>query len=335
MNSIRGLPARFLVPQDVLTPGAFLQQVTTGPRDEILSLCVDRNPWAPDFSGLPFSYTVTCCRAGSVTSLRLTNVPMVLTHVLATGPDAFTLVAGVSRGRRSNGPEPRLNALVVGEDGVVQRRFRLHYGVGDVQVDTAGNLWIGYEDEATMGGSGLAREGLAGLGPELAPRFRFNSLAKQRGLPRILNVYALNVASARDGYAYYYGVRLNDPWCFTLVQLRDAKLVGARKITELEGAHAFAVDDDRLLLAGVYGDRQRLTLLDLATGESETVVAVDPEGREIRVVEDFLSLMNQRPYWGRGSILYLLDARGVWEVDLGALPMDRAQQGRCRDHSVL
>lgn len=199
---------------------------------------------------------------------------------------------------------------------MVGKRFRVHSGVEDIQADLAGNLWVSYEDEATMAGSGIAEEGLGIRGPDLAPRFRFNSLAKQRGLPRILNVYALNVAPEGDAYAYYYGVKPKDPWCFTFLHLHDAKLVDARKIAQVEGAKALAVDGSRLLLARVYDDPQRLTLLDLATGNSERIAAVDPEGQEIRVLDDFPSLLNRRPYWGRGSVLYLLDARGVWKAAL-------------------
>lgn len=104
MVATRSLPARFMVARNVLAQDESLLQVTTGPRGEILALSIDRNPWSPDFARPPYQYTITCWRDGSIQSLRLTNVRLVLTHIVRIGSDAFMLVAERVRGGGASMP---------------------------------------------------------------------------------------------------------------------------------------------------------------------------------------------------------------------------------------
>lgn len=68
--------------------------------------------------------------------------------------------------------------------------------------------------------------------------------------------YALNVAG-EDTWAYYYTG-------FPIVRIRAAVVIGWP--TQVRGAHALAVADDRVALVGGYGKRHRLVVGSIQGG---------------------------------------------------------------------
>jgi hypothetical protein len=292
----RVLQARLLVSRDDLVPDKFLLNVSSGPHGEIVAVSVDRNPWYPDFAEPPYAYTVACWLDGATRLLRLDGVPQRVSQVQPLGHDAFLPAAP----RASRDLEP--NAMVVDAGGEVRERFAISDGVEHVQIDPDHNLWVGYFDEGVVGYLTLAPEGLVRFGPSREATFRFNTLARTRGIPELWDCYALNVASGRDVYTYYYGESVDE--YFPVVHIRDGDIADVWRITTVRGAHGLAVDGTRALFSGVYQRPQRLNLVDLKTGVARAITATDDTGR----------LIAFEHAWGRGNILYLLDARGVWAL---------------------
>jgi hypothetical protein len=300
-------PARFLVTRDDVVRNNVLMQVTTGPQGEILALAVDRNWSIPDLAEPPYTYAITSWDHGKTHTLRLDGVTLRFSHVQTLGPEALLLVAP-----RARGMWDPLNAIIVDWDGAVRRRFTLSDGIEDTQVDPAGRLWVSYFDEGIFSGLDLSREGLVCFSRDLEPTLRFNTLAQRGGLPQMYDCYALNVASHHDAYTYYYGESVDTYW--PLVHLCDGNIAQMWQITAVQGAHALAIDDTRVLFGGAYQHPERLTLVDLATGAWEEAIAADDDGQPIKVLVDASRPLASPPIWGRGRLLYVLDARGIWEL---------------------
>lgn len=309
MITVQYFSARFLVTRTALTQDAVLMQVTTGRRGEILALAVDRNWWVPDQVRPPYRYTITSWQDGTIRTSQLDGVTLRLTHVQPLDTDAFLLVS-----RRAQGIWDPENAMTVTADGTVRRRFSLSDGIQDVQVDLDDRIWVGYFDEGVFRGLDPASEGLVCFDSGLNPTLRFNTLASKRGLPQMYDCYALNVASVNDAYTYYYGEKVEK--YFPLVHLRDGDVARVWQITAVKGAHAVAINTTHALFGGAYQHPERLTLVDLATNDSEEILATDQDGRPITTVRDSDCPLASRLIWGRGHRLYILDSRGVWQLAL-------------------
>lgn len=75
------------------------------------------------------------------------------------------------------------------------------------------------------------------------------------GLDCIVDCYAMNVASERDIWIYYYTE-------FPLVHIQDRKVKAAWQIP-VEGCHTFAVSDGLALFSGDYDNKDLYTLVEL------------------------------------------------------------------------
>jgi hypothetical protein len=200
--------------------------------------------------------------------------------------------------------------MIVGADGVVRVSFRIPGPADHLQIGPSGEVWVSFGDQG-RNRVALAAEALVCFSRDLEPTFRFNQVARQRDLPLLYVCYALNVNSDGDVYAYYYPASAED--YFPLARIRDNDISDFWQITTA-GAHALIVDGTRALLAGTYEEPQRLTVLDLASGEAEEATAVDQDGRPIPFGDRQGHPLASRSVWGRGNVLYLLDARGVWAI---------------------
>ncbi len=299
--------ARLLVTRDALTQGATLMQVTTGPRGEILALAVDRTWHVRDRTEPLYRYTVTSWHDGSIRTLSIDSVTLRLTHVQPFDGGRLLLACA-----RAGGIWEAENAMIVTADGTESQRFTLFDGIEDVQIDLANRVWVSYFDEGVFGGQELPAEGLVCFDANLVPTLRFNSLAIARGIPEMYDCYALNVAPTADTYAYYYGESAER--YFPLVHLRDGQVADVWQITTVRGAHSVAVGTTHALFGGAYRHPERLALVDLATGETEDILAVDQDGRPIITTANEGSPLASVLIWGRGNCLYFLDRRGVWEL---------------------
>lgn len=209
----------------------------------------------------------------------------------------------------------RDNATVYDPAGRPLASFRTGDAVADVQVTATGNIWVSHFDESVR-----TLDCYSATGEQL---FRYGKQPPAGNLPGMLDCYALNVASERDVWVYGYPD-------FPLLWLRDHQRAGCWDASVVRGSHAFAVDGERVLVAGQYpeydaegrlvrgsGKHRLLYLLTLATGVVEALQPVYPadEYMQHRVPIRF----KRRQCVGRGGRLYLSDGEDVYVFDLTQL----------------
>jgi hypothetical protein len=204
------------------------------------------------------------------------------------------------RGRADD--EDDCNAQVFDACGRHLRSFHAGDGIQEMQVTADGQVWVSSFDEGVFSGMSLSGSGLVCLDRHGECSFRFPG--KYGGTPPdIVDCYALNVASDREAWLYYY----TD---FPLVRLVDGKVDGIWTNLPVDGSPAFAVQAGMVLFAGGYNRKDELFLVHLATMKCRTLLAVDDEHQPIKPIHAF---------GRRGSLflqtddsLFILPAH-VWE----------------------
>jgi hypothetical protein len=157
------------------------------------------------------------------------------------------------------------NAWVFDAEGRLIRRFAAGDGVMHALVDSAGQVWIGYFDEGTVGGDPLSAAGLNRFDVGTGQRSWTFPMGTRH--PRIFDCYALNAAGS-EAWAYY----LDDG--FSLIQVRhDGRI--ERWETNVSGASGVVVSVAGVLLVGTYDQPLAATLFQLGRGRIEHPVAVD------------------------------------------------------------
>lgn len=219
-------------------------------------------------------------------------------------PNGEVLLVGARCHYRNGDPEK--NAAVCGEDGKVLRRFVLGDGISSVQATNEGMIWVSYFDEGVfgnygwnqpMGASGLiCFDSVGNIAWEFKPPDGFDS---------ICDCYSLNVAKDAVWACYYTE--------FPLVRIDSHKRVRGWE-NEVGGANALAVDGQRALLWGGYGEkRTRCVVQDIA---DEALV----RSRELILqLPDGSDLMGATIVGG-GSTLHAFIGNAWFSFDLNQLP---------------
>jgi hypothetical protein len=202
------------------------------------------------------------------------------------------------RGRADD--EEDRNAHVYEADGTPAYSFHAGDGIADVQATERGSVWVSYFDEGVFGYTPLGQAGLVCLDQGGRPIFRLTGLGDPV-VKSMADCYALNVCSDREVWLYFY----TD---FPLVRLLD-KTIGGHWAMSVHGSHAFAVDGDRVLLAGSYKERESLFLGRLDTLVFQEFTPVDEQEQPLRTFRAF----------GRRHRLYLETKEGPYAVDLREL----------------
>ena len=195
------------------------------------------------------------------------------------------------------------NAHVYSPGGMRVSSFHAGDGIADVQVSAGGQIWVSYFDEGVFGARrvSLGASGLACLDEDGTPQFRYTDAPG--GDDSLADCYAMNVASDRDVWLYYYTR-------FPLVHVRDRKV--ARRLDDIpvRGAHAFAVDRGAAVFGPGYGESAALTRLDLKTKATQAATAFI-DGAPVK----------EGDWFGRQSRLYVYNGRALYGVDVAAFPM--------------
>ena len=161
--------------------------------------------------------------------------------------DEILLVA--SRCRRNTDGSHEMNAEVYGKDGRRRREFLLGDGIKKIQTDSEGKIWVGYSDEGVYGNFGWQHAaepiGAWGLTCFDSHGHKVWDYRPPEGFDSISDCYALNVCDTGTWICYYTGF----PIAFI-----DSHLQVRCWRTELSGARAFAVGDNKILLFGAYGE---------------------------------------------------------------------------------
>jgi hypothetical protein len=234
------------------------------------------------------------------TTLDLPETDENLHDIQPLGEHEWLLVRG-----RADGEGDR-NANVHDASGRHARSFHAGDGIQDVQATPEGQVWISYFDEGVFGGTRLGQAGLARLNGSGGCWFEFNPLAGG-GLPDIADCYALNVASDREVWLYYYTE-------FPLVRLVDGEVEGHWPNVPVKGSGGFAVRAPMVLFAGGYDRRDDLILARLGDKRGMGLIATDEGGRPLEGFSAF----------GRRDHLFLQTEEALYVVEVP----DRLPNGR-------
>lgn len=171
-------------------------------------------------------------------------------------PGGSILIVGSRCKNLPSGPE--LNAAVYSSNGELEQRFCVGDGIADVQISEHGDIWVSYFDEGVFGNFGWNQPmGAFGLNcfnrcGELIWRF-----SAPEGLDEIADCYAMNVDGDNVWLCYY------TDFAFVRVDKNKKKHVWKNQV---HGAHALAVDGDRVLLFGGYDkDKNRCVVQTLSS----------------------------------------------------------------------
>jgi hypothetical protein len=200
------------------------------------------------------------------------------------------------------------NAVVYDADGRILAKEVLGDGIGHVLADSAGHVWVGYNDEGIYGNYGWGRSdtaepigshGLVRWSPDLRPVWRHPG--KASGFGFIDDCYAMNVDGTTAWTCYDAG--------FPIVRIHDGQIVGWRN--DAGSAAGLAVDGTR---AALLGARSRLTVGELTSGRFQPTSAyriVQPDGSPLPRHTQIVC---------RGSTLHFLTDDYWCQLSIGDVP---------------
>ena len=253
--------------------GRKIISATVGPRGEACLLLVEEKFEAmafgrveqKGFASFPLSraergYPATFLRFrdGVLQETDLAAVEIAYPTAQALPNDEILLVGARCDYRKG---DPEKNGTVFGGDGMVARRFVLGDGINDVQTDRKGLIWVAYFDEGVFGNYGWSRPiGAPGLVCFDENGKVFWEFKAPAGAGMIADCYAMNQAGDSVWACYYTD--------FPVVRIDGGRKVRAWKNTVAAGANAMAVNGQRVILWGGYGDK-RMRCVELECGEDE------------------------------------------------------------------
>ena len=297
---MRQVISRHQLAIDDLTSGWPLVSLSVGPESALIALCVEQPDYqiergAAVFPKLqadrPNRFRVSHHLYGAPYVVDLPHTRENYHHAQPLGRHELLLV----RARAESDSDP--NAHVYGRDGELRESFHAGDGIEDVQTTRDGRIWISYFDEGVYGSFELGQHGMVCFDRSGIPLLKYDQIPGPSG--DISDCYAMNVASDREVWLYYY----TD---FPLVRLLDGRFDREWKGLPVQGSQAFAVDGERALFAGSYEHRDRLFLVSLDAMRVEELEPVDGEGERVVFVRAF----------GRGLHLYLATEQALFAVEL-------------------
>ncbi len=219
------------------------------------------------------------------------------------GPDRVLLVR---RRIKSNSDE---NAHIYDMGGQLVAAFQAGDGIEDVQTTEDGQIWVSYFDEGIFGSLELGQSGVVCLDQSGRSVLRYNQMSGPES--PISECYAMNVASSREVWLYYYTE-------FPLVRLLDRRFDHEWKGIPVQGARGFAVDGEHAVFAGSYESSDRLFLVSLNSMHMEELQPVDGDGKELKF----------RRAFGRGPRLFLETEQALFMLKLGDIHAQHGQKSK-------
>ncbi len=276
----------------------FLHHLCIGTKRDILMLSTSRElSVRVGRSPGPKQFRVQQWHNGDLREFELPSTPQVYYFVQALGEDYLCVASRCA-------PEES-NAHLFDAEGNSLASWHAGDGIEDVQIAPDGKVWVSYFDEGVFGDLPLGAQGLNCFDArgERLFGFRDDIVNLPDYAQGMADCYALNVASNRDTWLFYY----TD---FPLVQLREFRLKNVFAPTpEIAGSHAFAVCDSRRLFVGGYEHKNRLFWRDESSGRQVELEAVDEAGAPLR----------WNRIYGRGADLFLCDDARVRMLSLNEI----------------
>ncbi|MGY4506946.1 hypothetical protein [Bradyrhizobium sp. USDA 3650] len=208
-------------------------------------------------------------------------------------PDGRVLLAS-SRWNFQIATDYNLNGIIFDPQTGQASRVGLGDGIGDLQIDQRGRIWVGYFDEGVFGSS-VGQAGLvcfSDLGDKV---WEFPADADHT----IDDCYALNVTGA-DAAIFFYS---DFPVCKIGA---DFQLSWWQ--TELQGCHAFAMSETEILFSSQY--RESPETAHLGRLAADEIVHV----RQVRLLMPDGSGRPSGRLQGRGKHLYHFGEDGIYRA---------------------
>ncbi|MEV6866947.1 hypothetical protein AB0M44_38895 [Streptosporangium subroseum] len=242
--------------------------------------------------------------------MRIAEQSLAHTHVQPL-PEGGVLLVG-SRCRWRDGAAES-NAAIYDADGELVRVGVLGDGIEDVQTTSSGEIWASYFDEGVYGNFGWGGPGSPEpIGSPGLIRFTSDfgiawSYPYDDRFGGISDCYALNV-TAEEAWACYY----TD---FPIVRVQAGVVAGWS--TEVRGARALVVADDRVVLVGGYGEDRHRVVAGTIGGE-----AFSPDHLARLVMPDGRPVPSEAGILGRGSELHVVVGHSWLKLDFEDLATD-------------
>lgn len=281
---MRAVTASYQLAIDELTSGRAAVALSVGPEGDPIALSLQR-------AGRLKRHRVHRRTDGGLQVIAVPETPRAFDLVQPVGPDRLLLVRGTARSASDE------NAHIYDTDGRLVAAFHAGDGIEDVQTTEDGRIWVSYFDEGIFGTLELAQNGVVCFDQSGRPVLRYNRIPGPES--PISDCYAMNVASDREVWLYYYTE-------FPLVRLLDRRFDREWRGVPVQGARGFAVDGERAVFAGSYDGDDRLFLVSLASMHVEELRPVDAGGEALRF----------RRAFGRGPRLFLATERALYTLNL-------------------
>ena len=188
-------------------------------------------------------------------------------------PDGEFLVVGARCAWRPEGPEQ--NALVLGDDGSINRTGTVGDGIEHMLVDDSGEIWLGYFDEGVFGNFGWGNPGPEPLGspgivrwsPQLEKVWEYQAVDDYW----LADCYALNVGPERTWACTYTD--------FPIIEF-DADRATIHRTKDVSGPRGLLVAGETVALIGDHKNGGSLFLGSLGgLSRLETRELSMPNGR--------------------------------------------------------
>jgi hypothetical protein len=166
------------------------------------------------------------------------------------------------------------NGILVGFEGRLTRTLLLGDGIQKMHSTSDGEIWVSYFDEGVFGNLGWSRpiggSGLVRFDTQGNRVYEFDPIS---GLDSIVDCYAMNVATPKETWCYYYTQ-------FSIVQIRDDR-VAKYWTCPVSGSSEIAVWRDTVAMPSGYRASNWSLLQLRPNGEAncvETVEYLDASG---------------------------------------------------------
>jgi hypothetical protein len=247
-------------------------------------------------------YLVLRWMQGQVNTLIHRNESLLASYIQPF-PSGF-LLAGARCRWHTEGAEK--NAVAFDWNDHEMGRFTLGDGIQDLRVTREGTIWVSYFDEGIFGNYGwddpgptpMGATGLVAFSPTGKVHFSYDAAAANTD--SICDAYAINVTNNGDVWIYFYDE-------FPVVRICQ----GTYKSWKLgvAGAHALAIQGNRVLLFGGYEQKNMGRIIQLRDdGDSEVIEEIAIEAPSGEPLDSAYAM-------GSGEKLLLFINRQVMLID--------------------
>lgn len=194
------------------------------------------------------------------------------------------------------------NGYFFGQGGELVRTVLLGDGIQKIHSTATGDTWVSYFDEGIFGHLGWSRPiGSHGLLRFDSKGSRAYGFEPTSGLDAIVDCYAMNVATSRDVWCYYYTQ-------FSIVQIQDDRVVH-HWTCPVSGASELTVWRDQVAIPSGYAASSWTVLRLMPNGRAEPI-------EELEFLDELGAALAPSAATCRGDAIWFVCNRKVYRTIL-------------------